>query len=130
MNGLLANVSTKADLDNIITKYGLNYQDSEGESVLHELSRTGKLELVCYLFDRNRTERCNVNIKNNRGQTALYEALNEDICEFLLLQRIDYKSKDLQGKLAEDVNSYANFIINQKCNELKKRVLKAMKLGS
>lgn len=122
MNQLL----TKSDLDIFIDKNGLNYQDPEGESILHELARTGKIELIAYLFDRNRTIRYDVNIKNKRGQTALYEALNEDICEFLLLHGIDYKSPDNNGKLAEELNGSVNFIINEKCNGTKKRILKIL----
>jgi len=126
---IIKDVVTKTDLDNIINKYGLNYQDSEGESYLHEFARTGQTELLCYLFDRKRTERYNINLKNNLGRTALYDAMNEEICEFLLMQRIDYKSKDNEGKLAEEVNTYANFIINQKCNEIKKKILRSFNLA-
>lgn len=120
-----------ADLDHIINKYGLNYQDSEGESYLHEFARTGRTDLLYYLFDRERIKRTglyNVNLKNKLGRTALYYALNEEICEFLILQRIDYKSKDNEGKLAEEVNDYANFIINQNCSETRKKLLKTLGL--
>jgi len=124
MNQLLTTVKTKKDLDNVINEYGLNYQDTEGESYLHEFSRTGQIELIAYLFDRNRKERYNVNLKNNTERTALFYALNEEIAEFLLFQRIDYKCKDNQGKMAEEVNEYVNYVVNQKCNETKKNLMK------
>ena len=123
---LLTSVKTKLDLDNVINLHGLNYQDSHGESYLHELSRKGNLELVVYLFDRKRTEKYNINLKNNLGRTALFDVLNEEIAEFLLLHQIDYKHKDNQGKMAEEVNDYVNFCVNQKCNDTKKRILKSV----
>jgi hypothetical protein len=124
---LLKSVKTPIDLDNVINVCGLNYQDLIGESFLHELSRIGKIELITHMLSRDHKirykEHYNVNVKNNLGRTALFDALNEEIVEFLLLYRIDYKCKDLQGKTADQVNEYVNFIINQKCNETKKKII-------
>jgi len=47
-------IETKVDLDNIINTYGLNYQDLDGESILHYFAKHGKIELIAYLFDRKR----------------------------------------------------------------------------
>jgi ankyrin repeat protein len=123
---ILSEVKTKVDLDNILKVYSLNYQDQTGDSFLHEFSRTGNMELLVYLFDNKQVEKCNVNIKDKNGRTALFDAMNEEIAEFLLVRRIDYQCKDNQGKKAEEVNEYANFIINQKCNETKKKILKSV----
>ncbi len=121
---ILIGVKTKVDLDNILKIYSINYQDQTGNSFLHEFSRTGNIELLVYLFDNRRIEKCNIIMKDNNKRTALFDALNEEIAEFLLLQRIDYECKDSQGKKAEEVNSFVNFIINQRCNEMKKKIMK------
>ncbi len=121
---ILVGVKTKVDLDNTIKIYGLNYQDQTGNSFLHEFSRIGNIELLVYLFSNKQTEKYNINIKDNNGRTALFDALNEEIAEYLLVQSIDYGCKDNQGKKAEEVNGYVNFIINQRCNEIKKKIMK------
>lgn len=121
VSDILKDVKTKEDLDNIINVYGLNYQDQQGDSFLHHFSKTGKIELMVHLFKK---DQFNVNLKNNLGRTALFEALNEEIVEFLLICRIDYQSKDNEGKKAEEVNSFVNFIVNQKCNEIKKKLMR------
>jgi ankyrin repeat protein len=114
-------IITKIDLDNIINEHGLNYQNSEGNSYVHHFARTGNTKLLMYLFSKSGV---NINIKNNIGRTALYYSLNENIVELLILHKINYKSKDNEDKLAEEVNGYVNFMINQKCNETKKKLLR------
>ncbi len=121
---IFTDIKTKIDLDDVIKIYGLNYQDEYGNSFLHHFARKGNIELLVYLFDKKHIEKCDINLKDNNQRTALFDALNEEIVEFLLLQRIDYEAKDIQGKKAEEVNGFVNFIINQKCNELKKKIMK------
>ena len=69
-------------------------------------------------------EKFEINIKNKLGRTALFDALNEEIVEILLLHKIDYNCKDNDGKIAEQVNSCVKYVINQRCNNTKKRILK------
>lgn len=120
---LLNQIKSKSDLDNVLKIHGPNYQDSEGNSFLHEFARNGNVELMVHLFYIEGMEKCDVNIKDNKQRTALFDALNEEIVEILLIQRIDYVSSDSQGKKAEEVNEYVNFVIKQKCNETKKRIM-------
>ena len=117
-------IRTKEDLDNIINEYGVNYQDLEGDSFLHQFARSGQTQLIIYLLDRNQKEKFEINIKNKLGRTALFDALNEEIVEILLLHKIDYNCKDNDGKIAEQVNSCVKYVINQRCNNTKKRILK------
>ena len=117
---ILKDTKTKEDLDNIIELYGINYQDQEGNGFLHYFSKTGKIDLLSHLVKK---EKFNVNLKNNFGRTALYEALNEDTVEFLLKYRIDHRSLDYEKKRAEEVNQFVNFIMKKKCNETKKKIM-------
>lgn len=120
---ILIDVRTKEQLDNIISLYGLNYQDSQGDSILHELSKKGQISLIAHLFDRSRKQKMDINLKNVKQRTALYQAFDEDTVDILLLHKIDYQSKDLNNQTAMDVNPYVNFIVNQRCNQTKKRLL-------
>lgn len=116
---------TKLDLDNAIIKDGLNYQDSEGNTFLHNLARDGKVGLIVYLL---RKRDYDINTVNNLGRTALFDAFNEETVEILLLHRINYKLKDNEGNTADEINSYVNYILNQKCNETKRKIMKGLGL--
>ena len=65
MESILNKVITTQDLDHVITTYTLNYQDTLGNSILHELARTGKIKLLAYLLDRKN----NYNINKTKKET-------------------------------------------------------------
>jgi len=122
---LLKDIKTKEDLDKIVFNYGLNYQDSSGQSFLHELARLGNIDLIDHLFKLKIDDKIDVDCKDNQQRTALFYALNEDISLILLYYKIDYKSKDITGKTAMDVNPFVNYVVNQRCNNSKKKILQA-----
>lgn len=117
------NICNENDLYDLIKKNGINYQYSEGNTILHNLSKIGNMKLLNYLFEY-KDDKINVNIKNNMGRTALYYSLNEEIVEFLLSKNINYFLKDNNGKYAHEINEYVNYVANQKCNNTKKNILK------
>lgn len=123
MADILNGVKTIEDLDDIITKYGLNYQDSNGRSYLHEFSKTGQVKLICHLLNNINYD---VNNQDKNGKTALFESFNEEIVELLLVYRIDYKLKDMHGKTAREDNQYVKFVIDNKCSKIKDRLLNSI----
>lgn len=116
-------VNNKEELEEYIIKFGINYQDQLGNTILHRFSKEGNLHLIGILFKRTRTDKCNPNLKNNEGRTALFYSLNEDIAEFLLFAKTDYKIKDNDGKTAIDYNFYVDKYINNNCSSVKKKIL-------
>jgi len=87
---------------------------------LHTQALEGKLSLITKLLQNG----YKINTKDHLGRTALFYALNEEVALLLLHYKIDWKIRDIDGKTASDINPYVNYVVNQRCNESKKNILK------
>lgn len=135
MDKALADIKTKDELDTLIDKYGINYKDNEGNTILHELARVGQNGLIIHFFSKNKyvllEKKCMFNVctKNKLGRTALFYAHNEETAEILMKNGIDFRIKDAEGRSAEEVNEYVSFVRRRSCLEQRERFIKALRRG-
>lgn len=80
---------------NMEDKDAFKVLDWDGQTILHIIVQSDRIELLKYFLEKNK---CDINSLNKSGQTPIFFAKSEDVANFLISHNADLNIRDINGR--------------------------------